>query len=82
MRPAPRDAERQYATPDSRKGKEMSQQSNMKKMRRMKQRETTASLRRRPHGLFVSSDHGVGWKRHAGTDMRAHDIDAKIGRAM
>lgn len=61
----------------------MSQQSNMKKMRRMKQRKTTASLRRRPHGLFVSSDHGgMEWKRHAGTDMGAHDIDAKIGRAM
>ena len=55
----------------------------MKKMRGIKQRKTTASLRRRPHDLFVSSDHGgMGWKRHAGTDMGAHDIDAKIGRAM
>ena len=53
----------------------------MKKLKGMKQRENTASLCRRPHGLFVSSDRGG--KRHAGTDMESHEIDTtKIGRAM
>ena len=52
----------------------------MKKLKRMKQRESTASLCRRPHCLFVSSDRGG--KRHAGTDMEGHEIDTKVGRAM